>query len=152
MIIQLASFNSILCKPSNIPINHQQLDTMHLYVDSSWTSLSCHGIGIRIITCQYLAQSHDQHNEYLSNQAFNAHGTYKHSSTFWWYPNKFGSSQVRSNILRHSLSISSGMFAIATIEVPLPSFLSIESSLIEIGLGVLPRGHEFAMCPLSRYE
>ena len=45
-----------------------------------------------------------------------------------------------------------GCFAIGTIEVPLPSFLSIESSLIEIGLGVLPRGHECAMCLLSRHE
>ena len=50
---------------------------LHLYVDSSWTSLSCHGIGIIIIICQYLAQSHDQHNEYHLNQASNAHGTYK---------------------------------------------------------------------------
>jgi hypothetical protein len=38
-----------------------------------------------------------------------------------------------------------GCFAIATNEVPLPSFLSIESSLTEMGLGVLPRGHKFAM-------
>ena len=44
-----------------------------------------------------------------------------------------------------------GCFTIATNEVPLPSFLSIESSSTEIGLGVLPRGHEYAMCPLSRY-
>ena len=43
-------------------------------------------------------------------------------------------------------------FAVATNDVPLPSFLSIESSSIEIGLGELPRGHEWAMCPLSRYE
>ena len=35
-----------------------------------------------------------------------------------------------------------GCFAIAIIEVPFSSFLSIESSLIEIGLGVLPRGHK----------
>jgi hypothetical protein len=44
------------------------------------------------------------------------------------------------------------MFAITTIEVSLPSFPSIEPSLIEIGLGVLPRGHELAICPLSRHE
>ena len=43
-------------------------------------------------------------------------------------------------------------FAIATIEAPSPSFLSIESSLIEMGLGVLPRGHELVMCPLSWHE
>jgi hypothetical protein len=45
-----------------------------------------------------------------------------------------------------------GCFAIATNEVPLPFFLSIESLSIEMGLGVLPREHECAMCPLSRHE
>ena len=110
MIIQLASFNSYLCKPSNISNKSSATCTWHLYVDSSWTSLSCHGIGIMIIAFQYLAQSHDQHNEYHLNQASNAHGTYTHLSTFWWYPNKVGSSQVRSNILRHNLSMNSGMF------------------------------------------
>jgi hypothetical protein len=35
-----------------------------------------------------------------------------------------------------------GCFAIATIEVPLPTFLSTLVSSIEIGLDVLPRGHE----------
>ena len=70
----------------------------------------CHGIGIMIITYQYLAPLHDQQDEYHLNQASNADGTYNQSSTFWWYPNKFGSSQVRSNILRRSLSMSSGMF------------------------------------------
>jgi hypothetical protein len=45
-----------------------------------------------------------------------------------------------------------GYFTMSTNEVPLPSFLSIESLSIEIGLGVLPRGHELAMCPLSRHE
>jgi hypothetical protein len=33
----------------------------------------------------------------------------------------------------------------------LPSFLSIISSSIEIGLELLPRVHELAMCPLSRH-
>ena len=32
-------------------------------------------------------------------------------------------------------------FTIATNDVPLPSFLSIDSSSIEMGLEVLPRGH-----------
>ena len=45
-----------------------------------------------------------------------------------------------------------GCFAIATIEVPLPSFLSIILLSIEIDLELLPRVHELAMCPLSRYE
>jgi hypothetical protein len=45
-----------------------------------------------------------------------------------------------------------GCFVIATNEVPLPCFLSIESLSIEMGLGVLPSGYELAMCPLSRYE
>jgi hypothetical protein len=34
----------------------------------------------------------------------------------------------------------------------LPSFPSIESSSIEMCLGVSPRGHELAMCPLSWHE
>ena len=42
-------------------------------------------------------------------------------------------------------------FAITTIEVLLPSFLSKESPSIKIGLEVLPRGHECAMYPLSRH-
>ena len=45
-----------------------------------------------------------------------------------------------------------GCFAIASNEVPLPSFLSILLSTIEIGLEELPRGHECAMCTLSRHE
>ena len=35
----------------------------------------CHGIGIMIITYQYLAQLHDQQDEYHLNQASNADGT-----------------------------------------------------------------------------
>jgi hypothetical protein len=45
-----------------------------------------------------------------------------------------------------------GCFAIATNEVPLPSFLSTSLSIIEIALEVLPRRHELAMCPFFRYE
>jgi hypothetical protein len=48
--------------------------------------------------------------------------------------------------------MSRGCFAVIDNEVPMPSFLSIESSPIEIGLGVLPREHEYAMCPLSYHE
>ena len=60
---------------------------LHLCVDSSWTSLSCHGIRIMIIAFQCFAQLCDQQNEYHLNQDSNADGTYNHSSTFWWYPN-----------------------------------------------------------------
>jgi len=40
-------------------------------------------------------------------------------------------------------------FAIVIKEVQLPSFLSTLLSTIEIGLELLPRGHELAMCPLT---
>jgi hypothetical protein len=45
-----------------------------------------------------------------------------------------------------------GSFAIATIEVQLPSFLSTILSSIEMSLELIPRGHECAMCPLSRHK
>ena len=62
-------------------------------------------------------------------------------------PLKLGATYLGVTLVRIA-----GYFAIATNEVPLPSFLSIESSLIKIGLGGLPRGHECAMYPLSRHE
>jgi len=63
-----------------------------------------------------------------------------------------GPLKLEATYLGIALVWVAGCFAIATNEVPFPSFLSIESSLIKIGLGVLPRGHELAMCPLSQYE
>ena len=110
MIIQLASFNSIICKSSNISNESPTTQIWHLYVDSTWTSLNFYltlgfGCALSFITWFNIWWTMwDQ-----LNQVFNAHGTYNQSSTFWWYPNKFGSSQVRCNILRHRLSMSSRM-------------------------------------------
>ena len=55
--------------------------------------------------------------------------------------------KLGATFLGKALVWVAGCFAIATNEVPLPSFLSIESSLIEIGLGVLPRGHDVPCVP-----
>ena len=45
-----------------------------------------------------------------------------------------------------------GCFALATIEVPFPSFLSTILSSIEMDLELLPRGYELSMGPLSQHE
>ena len=111
MIIQLASFNSNICKSSNISNESPTTWNLHLYVVAhlDFTQFSL-GIGF-VCALGFITWFNiwwtiwDQ-----LNQVFNADGTYKQSPTFWWYPNKFGSSQVRSDILRQSLSMSSGMF------------------------------------------
>ena len=71
---------------------------------------------------------------------------------FYGTQTSLGPLKLGATYLGKDLVWVAGCFAIATNEVPLLSFLSIESSLIEIDLGVLPRGHECAMCPLSRHE
>ena len=63
-----------------------------------------------------------------------------------------GPLKLGATYLGIALVCVAGCFAIATNEVPLPSFLSILLSIIEIGLEILTREHELAMCPLSWHE
>jgi hypothetical protein len=53
-----------------------------------------------------------------------------------------GPLKLGSTYLGKALVWVAGCFAILTNEVPLPSFLSMLVSLIELGLKLLPREHE----------
>jgi hypothetical protein len=99
-----------------------------------------------------LTQSHDQHYEYYLNQVFNAVVlTYIHP-LFDGTQTSLGPLKLGATYLDKALEWVARCFAIATIEVPFTFFVSILVSSIEIGLELLPRGHECAMCSLSRHE
>jgi hypothetical protein len=61
----------------------------------------------------------------------------------------FGPLKLGATYLGIALVYVAGCFAIATIEVPSPSFLRTILLSIKMGLELLPRGHELAMCSLS---
>jgi hypothetical protein len=58
---------------------------------------------------------------------------------------KLGPLKLGATYLGNALVWTAGYFVIATNEVPLPSFLSTILSSIEMGLELLPRGHELSM-------